>query len=357
MNNRDNRWQNLAPQILAILAVLYTVHLAREVLLPITLAVIFALLLAPLVKRMEQLHLPRAVGALLLISIGLGIFGGGLYLLSSSAIDWLQRLPEARAAIQTHLSNVQSEVAEIEAAARHIEALADGVKIESSEQISSPPEVVIRTSWREEIWLGARNFIMFGGLSIILLFFLLTSGEALMRRIVDMHPDLEDKRRIKDMALLAQQQMSRYLATVTAVNVSVGIVTALLLWMLDFPDPALWGTVAAALRFVPYLGVSITVVLLAVVGIITYSNPLLIAGIPMGYLLMTTIVGHVIDPLLHGYRFSLNPIIVFVWIFFWGWLWGAPGVLLAVPLLTLLQVICQHSQRLEPIAHIIGDYE
>ena len=133
------------------------------------------------------------------------------------------------------------------------------------------------------------------------------------------------------------------------------MITGIGLWLIDFPDPFLWAVVAAVMRFVPYLGVSLTVAVLGLISAITYATPWLVLTAPLGYLALTSFFGQVIDPLVHGKRFSLNPIIVFVWIFFWGWLWGAPGVLLAVPLLTLFQLICEQSPRLQPVAHIISD--
>ena len=208
---------------------------------------------------------------------------------------------------------------------------------------------------RTELWIGLRNFLMFGALSIMLLFFLLSSGDSLLRRAIETLPHLADKKKAVHLARHAQGQMSRYLMTVTVINTAMGLITGLALWAMDFPDPALWGVIAAALRFVPYLGVSSTVALLTVVGAVSFDSPWYIAAAPLGYLIFASFVGQIVDPLVHGYRFQLNPIAVFVWIFFWGWLWGAPGVLLAVPLLTLFQVICQHSRALAPLAHIIGD--
>lgn len=338
--------------VLALLAVLYTVHVAREVLLPITLALIFALLFTPVIERLVAWRLPRALASLLVIASTLLAVGSGLYLLSSSAIGWLQRLPEAQEVIQRHMMDMQHEVAEVDAAARNLEALAEGMTADRSGP--APQAVIIKAGWRDELWLGLKNFALFGGLSVILLFFLLTAGDEMLRAIIERMPGREEKQRLREIARRAQQQMSRYLVTVTAVNGTVGLITGLVLWLLDFPDPALWGTLAGALRFVPYLGVSLTVILLASVAAISVDSMALMAGIPLGYLLLTSFVGQVVDPFVHGHRFSLNPIIVFVWIFFWGWLWGAPGVLLAVPLLTLFQVVCEHSERLAPLAHIMS---
>ncbi len=339
--------------ILTLLALLYTVHVAREVLLPITLAIIFALLLAPVVNRLESWHIPRALSSIVLISAGLLLFSAGIYLLSSSAMDWLRKLPEAGEAIQHYLVDVQDEVAEVDSATKNIESLSEQVDVLSGDK--SNKVVIAEPGLRTELWLGLRNFVMFGALSIMLLFFLLSSGDALLRRVLETMPSKEDRKRVVRIAVQAQTQMSRYLGTITAVNGLVGFITALVLWAMGFPDPALWGVIAAALRFVPYLGVSLTVALLTVVGAVTFQNPWYIAAAPLGYLIFASLVGQIIDPLVHGFRFQLNPIIVFVWIFFWGWLWGAPGVLLAVPLLTLFQVCCKHSRTLEPLAHIIGD--
>lgn len=353
MIEKSEKYSRAAIIILALLAVLYTVHVAREVLLPITLAVIFALLLAPLIKKLEAWRIPRPLSSLILITCAIALFVGGLYLLSSSALEWLLKLPEAGDVIKSHLVELQKDVAEVESATKNIESFSKQVGVSSN---GGPTKVVIADpGLRAELWIGLRNFAMFGGLSIMLLFFLLSSGDSLLRRAIEILPSLHDKKRVVKLARHAQDQMSRYLVTVTAVNVGVGVITTLALWLMDFPDPALWGTIAAALRFVPYLGVSSTVVLLAIVGAVSFDNIWLIAAAPLGYLLFASVVGQVLDPLVHGFRFQLNPIVVFIWIFFWGWLWGAPGVLLAVPLLTLFQVVCRHSKTLAPVAHIIGD--
>ncbi len=349
-----NAMARAALYFLALLAAAYTLHLAREMLLPLTLAIIFALLLAPLVNRMQAWRVPRTVSSLLLITGMLCVAGAGLTALSSSAMSWLQRVPEASDILLHHLERVETEVGRMDDAGDSLDALAREIAIDEGDA-SSQKVIIAPPGWRTELWIGMRNFAVFGGLSIILLFFLLSNGEALLRRCADAFPDTQDRRRALRIAHDAQLQMSRYLATVTTVNVVVGLFVGTALWLLDFPDPALWGTTAAVLRFVPYLGASLTLAMLAVVSVVSYESSWMMGAVPLGYLLFTSLVGQVVDPLVHGYRLRLDPIVVFVWIFFWGWIWGAPGVLLAVPLLTLLQVVCRHSTRLAPLAHIMGD--
>lgn len=350
-NAKQTDW---AVRILAVLAVLYTLKVARDVMLPITLALIFALLLGPAVTRLQRYRIPRSLGALVLLTLCLGSISGGVYMLTTPALGWLAKAPEAINIIQEELNDVDSSSNEVDAASRSIDSLAKTLSSKpSNPQITQV--VITEPGWRAEVWEIGKNFGVYGTLSIIMLFFLLTSGDALFRRFIHILPSQRDKTTVIEVAKHAQEQMSRYLATITAVNIGLGTVTAMGLWLLGFPDPALWGVIAAVLRYIPYLGVSIMMMLLAVISAVSFDTTEMILAAPIGFALLTSLVGQFVDPFVHGYRFSLNAIVVFLWIFFWGWLWGAPGVLLAVPLLTLFQVVCQHVERLTPIAHIIGN--
>lgn len=340
-------------RILAALAVIYTLKVARDVMLPITLAAIFALLLGPAVTRMQQWHIPRGLAAVLLLALSLGIFAGGLYMLTQPATDWLARAPEAVDIIREQLRSVDQGNNEVDAASRSLDSLAQALSSEPSDP-GTTEVVVTDPGWRQELWTTVRNFGVYGTLSIIMLLFLLTSGGALLSRVVHVLPSQRDKATVVEMARHAQAQMSRYLTTITAVNAALGVVTGLALWAMGFPDPALWGALAAVMRYIPYLGVSIMVMLLALISVVTFDSAAMMLAAPLGFIVLTSLVGQFVDPVVHGLRFRLNPIVVFLWIFFWGWMWGAPGVLLAVPLLTLVQVVCRNVEQLSPIAHIIG---
>ena len=353
MESKQAKINDWALALLAVLAVLYTLRLARDVLLPITLALIFALLLAPAVSRLQQWCVPRSLAALLLIAVSVSSIGGGFYALASPASEWLQRAPEAVSVIRDHLHDVNGDTGDVDAATASLDSLAKEFSSPSDPEIKKV--LIADPGWRGEVWETLKNFGVYGTLSVIMLFFLLSSGEALIQRFIDSLPSHRDKTTAKELVGQAQQQMSRYLLTITLVNAAVGAVTAVGLWLIDFPDPALWGALAALLRYIPYLGVSITVMLLCIVSAVSFDSLTGILIAPLGYALFTAMVGQFVDPFVHGMRFSLNPIVVFLWIFFWGWLWGAPGVLLAVPLLTLFQVVCQHVERLQAIAHIIGE--
>ncbi|KXO06719.1 MULTISPECIES: AI-2E family transporter [Marinobacter] len=152
----------------------------------------------------------------------------------------------------------------------------------------------------------------------------------------------------------SQQQIAQYLAVLGLSNLSVGVLTGLICWAIGLPDPAMWGLIAGLARFIPYLGNMLTIALLAVVSAITLDTLWMMAIAPLSFILLTTIVGFFLEPWIHGFRMAINPVIIFVSIFFWGWLWGPVGVLLAVPLMTVIQVVLKQIPRLRPVYKVIA---
>jgi len=162
------------------------------------------------------------------------------------------------------------------------------------------------------------------------------------------------RRTVLQLARDSQQQIAQYLAVLSLSNLLVGITTGLICWAVGLPDPAVWGLVAGLARFIPYLGVILTIILLAVVSATSLDTLWIMAIAPLGYLALTSTVGFFIEPWIHGFRMAINPVVIFVSIFFWGWLWGPVGVLLAVPLMTIIQVVLKQIPKLRPIYKVIA---
>jgi predicted PurR-regulated permease PerM len=126
------------------------------------------------------------------------------------------------------------------------------------------------------------------------------------------------------------------------------------MWALGMPNPVLWGAMAGVLNFIPYAGSATTLVVLTIVAFVSFDdigNVLLVAG---SYLGLATIEGQVVQPLLVGQRLALNPIIVFLALWFGGWLWGIAGIVMAVPLLVTLKVVAEHSARGQPMVEFLS---
>jgi predicted PurR-regulated permease PerM len=201
---------------------------------------------------------------------------------------------------------------------------------------------------------GTRSFLGQAMTLLIVLFFLLADGDTLLRRFVEILPGLPEKIQAVQIATEVNRNISGYLATITMMNVAVGIANGLSVWAFGLPSPLLWGTLAFLLNYIPILGALTGMVIFFFVGLFTFSN-VIWALAPSGvYLLIHILEGETITPMLLARRFTLNPLLVIAALMFWDWLWGVAGALLAVPLLAAFKILCDNVPALTPIGHLLG---
>jgi predicted PurR-regulated permease PerM len=190
--------------------------------------------------------------------------------------------------------------------------------------------------------------------TMIILFFLLASGGRLLRGFVEVLPRFKDKRTAVEIASEIEENVSGYLLTVTMMNVLVGVVTAIAMQLCGLGDPILWGVMAFLLNYIPVLGPTMGVVIFFVVAVVTFDWPWY-ALVPAGvYLMIHVAEGETVTPMLLAKRFTLNPVLVILSLFFWYTIWGIPGAFLAVPLLAIFKIIADRVDPLKPIGHIIS---
>lgn len=338
---------------LFILGVLYTLYLAHQIVLPIILAVLTSLLLAPLVKKAYvKWHVPRMVSSLLLVLLVLaGIVGVG-FAVAMPALDWAGKAPQGISRLLVGESSFKQQIERVSQSAKEVEKSVEDLSEE--EETEKPTTVVLQTeSWRSQLMSKARNGVAGLALALALTYFLLVGGDRLIRNLVKQLPRAQRKTALR-ITHDSQSQIAQYLGVLGLSNLSVGVTTGLMCWAVGLPDPAVWGIVAALARFIPYLGVILTIALLAVVSAISLETVWMMAIAPLGYLALTTLVGFFIEPWIHGFRMAINPVVIFISIFFWGWLWGPVGVLLAVPLMTVIQVVLKQIPRLRPVYRVIA---
>ncbi len=191
-------------------------------------------------------------------------------------------------------------------------------------------------------------------LVLTLSLFLLMSRDLFYLKVVRVMPTLSDKKRALQAAYDIERDVSRYLLTVAVINAGLGTMVGLSLWALGMPNPLLWGVMAAALNFLPYLGALGGIVITGMVAIITFDTLGEALTVPAVYLVLTVIEGQFITPYLLGRRFSLNVVVILVSIAFWGFLWGAVGVFVAVPFLIILKVLCEHIDGLSNLGEFLS---
>jgi len=191
--------------------------------------------------------------------------------------------------------------------------------------------------------------------TVILLFFLLASGDLFLRKLIRVLPRLEDKRRAVDIARQVERDISGYLGTVTTINLGLGAAVAICFTLIGVPTPLLWGAMVACTNFVPYLGPAINYGVFAMVGLLTFDTvPRMLA--PAGlFLVLNVLEAYLVTPMVLGKRLTLNPVMLFVGLTFWGWLWGIVGAILAVPILVVCKIFCDHIEALAPIGEFLGD--
>jgi predicted PurR-regulated permease PerM len=333
---------------LFLLALLAACYAAAEILLPIVVAFVLMLVLQPAMRSLSRLHVPRGLAALLLILVFFSIFVGLGTVLSGPAAHWAQKLPEGLPKLQERLRFLSRPIASLQEFISHAEKLTKGTGV-----LAPLPVAVEGTGLSQRLLDGTRSIVS-GTLEMILvLFFLLLSGDTFLRRLVEVLPSFKNKRQAVDISQHIESDISAYLTTITVMNALVGGATAVVAAVCGLEDPALWGAMAFLLNYVPILGPVIGVVIFLVVGLISIDS-LWLAFLPAGlYLGIHMIEGETVTPMLLARRFTINPVLVIISLVFWYWMWGVPGAILSTPMLAITKIICDRIKTLTAFGHFI----
>jgi predicted PurR-regulated permease PerM len=338
-----------ATGVLAVLAVLTAVYIASSLLLPILVGALVALLLNPPVRWLSQRWLPRWLAALLVLAATLGVVVAAAVTLYEPALKAAQQSPVTA---QTLKRKADFFMRSFQPAGAFGEAM-ETIEEFGGESAERTVAVVEEASGFGKRLGGVLTAAATAVTITMLVFLFLVYGEALFRRVVTISPTLSDKRNTVSIVRGVQSEVSRYVGTITLINVGLGAAVALTLFLLGVEDPLLWGGAAAVLNFAPYVGPFFGFLMLLAVGVLQFDTPWLAAAPALAFLVLNIIESQVVTPVVLGRQFSVNPVVILVWLLFWGWLWGLPGVLLAMPLLVCGKLICQRSDNLRPWAQIL----
>jgi predicted PurR-regulated permease PerM len=339
---------------LFILALFYTFYFARSFLLPIVLAVLLSLILYPAVRALKRIAIPEAAGAAIVVLTLAGVLGTALFQLFEPASEWISKMPRITEQVERKLWNVRKSMEEMSKAAKKVEALTN---VDGQNTTQRQPQVVSvsnEPSLMSRIMTGTQNMLIAAGATLVLLFFLLASGDLFMRKLVRVLPTLTDKKKAVAVARTIQSAMAQYLFTITCINLGLGIATAVLMHLLGMPNPLLWGVMVALFNFVPYVGAAASGIVLTVVAFVTFSDLHDIMLVPLLYFSLETIEGQFVTPYLTGKSLTLNPVMIFVSMLLWGWLWGVVGALMAVPILMTLKIFCDHIESLRAVGEFVS---
>ena len=333
--------------VVAVVLVGAALRVGRPVLMPLALAGLLQLLLSPLVRRLRGLGLPAPVAAGALLLALAGALGYGAWRLTGPAIEWVGAIEDRLPEIERELRDLKEPLEGVAEASEKVEemtAVGEGEAVLRVQEARSPMlDAVLSSAW--ELVVG----VLFVG---FLLFFMLARDDALLRKLPELTHDPDARERSIEVYRTVQHEVSTYLLTITLINAVLGCAVGVALFLLGVPNPVLWGTMVGVLNFVPYLGAMVGVVIIAVVSLLSdeVANPYLP---PLAYAVLNSLEGMLFTPMILGRTLTLSPVAVFLWLILWGWLWGIPGALLAVPLLAVVKIVADEVPALRPVGCLL----
>ena len=362
--------RSLALAVIAVLAVVFFLQWARAVFIPLLLSMMFSYALTPLVDRLQRWRIPRAIGAVLVLAAILGAITASAMTLRDDATTLIESLPaiaqKLRQTIQSPqktpktMDRVQQAAAELEKAADDSNGAAG-----ATGGAGAPSRGVTRVVV-EKPKLNVKDYLLTGTLGLaalagevtVVLFltlFMLASGDSFRRKLVKLAGPRLSQKMITVQALdEITQQIQRYLLVQVATSAVVGVATGLAFYALGLQHAAVWGVFAGVTNLIPYIGSILIGGASAVVGFIQFGA--LDMGVAVGAtsFAIHTVVGNLLTPWLTGRASRMSPLVVFVSVLAFGWLWGVWGLLLGVPILMVVKAICDRIEELKPIGELLG---
>lgn len=336
---------------LFVLACFYTLYAARSFFLPVVLAVLLSFLLSPLVRGLKRLRIPGPLGAGIVLLALLGGVGFGIYELAGPAYQWVETAPQSLRQIERKIRDLKKPVQTMSRATEQMAKIA---------QVAGGGGTVQKVSVQpatlgEQLVVQTVGFATGVAVVVILLYFLLALGDRFWGKVAQLVPGAGRWKAGVAIAREIERDISSYLATVTAINFTLGLaVWGVTAWV-GLPNPLLWGVLAWSLNYIPYLGPLCTMTVLACVGLLTFNDLGKAFAAPALFFGLDLIEAYLVTPMVMGRRFTLNPVTLFIGLTFWGWLWGIAGALLAVPILVVTKIFCDHNERLAPIGELLGE--
>jgi predicted PurR-regulated permease PerM len=333
---------------LFVLAVFYTMYFMRAMLLPLVLAMLLSYLLAPLVRLLLRIRVKAAFGAAIILLSLSGLLIYGMSRLAEPAAAWLEKAPSSLQQLKQKLLPLKKPMEKVARASGEID------KLTSPDETQAKPVVVKRSVIADPFLTQTPEFLASGVVMFILLYFLLAYDGVFLAKITKSIPRLTDKKRAVSIVREIEMQISRYLLTITLINIGLGTAVGVTVYLLGLPNPIMWGVLVAVPNFVPYLGAITGIICMTLGAALSFDSLGYAMVFPASYLLLAGLEGNFITPMVLGRSLTLNPVVILFALTFWGWMWGISGMILAVPILATFKIFCDHIEPMAPIAEFMS---
>ncbi len=332
-----------------LFSAIYALYFARDFFMPVTLAFLTALTLTPIVRFLRKRGIPEALSATLLVFVSALVISILAYAMSGPVMQLVSDAPSIGQKLTQRMEEFRQPFDRLMRVSKQVEEVTEAAEEPGVQRVVvTQPGIVSR----------AAGNLLSGGTTAAIVFvlsiFLLASGTLFYEKIVQSFTRMSEKKRALRVVYDVEREISRYLLTVAIINGALGVAVGILMWIAGMPMPLVWGVATALLNFLPYVGAATSILLVAVISLVTFDN-FGYALVPPALVLFCNIVeGQFVTPLIVGRRLEINAVAIFIAVAFWSWLWGFVGALIAVPLLVVIKVFCDHFESLYHVGNFLG---
>ncbi len=323
----------VATLVMGVIALIGGLYFGRSILLPVVAGIMIGMPFGPAVKWLRRMGIPSALSAVVLVLLLSTAIAAALTFFASPLTDWIARAPEIGKVIQEKLRVLDYPLSIFHSIKTAIMPAASGATVAVE---SNPAEIA--TQMLGVITPAVTEFVVFIG---TLIFFLATTAQ-LRQKLVVAFVTREARLRTLRIWNDIEENLVDYLGMVTVINLGLGVVTAVMLYLVGFPNPVTFGLLTMVLNYVPYLGSAMVATILFSVGLVAMPSLSQAALAPLFFIGIATLEGQFVTPSIMGHRLTLSPFVVFLSLAFWTWLWGPVGAFLAVPLVIVSFVVLGH---------------
>lgn len=323
--------------LLSVLAVGTVLYFAKDIFIPVALALFLALLLTPAVDRLQRWHMSRGLAVAIVMLVVFAASAAAINAAWGPAAEWLARAPQTMRRIDPRLQPLREMFERVDDVAERAGRLTQGGSV-----VNGKPAIVTPVAGESTAFAMTKSFLE--GLTVVpLTLFFLLGGPPLLARIGSSLAGNEASAKALKLTEAIRSEVGRYFGTVALINVGLGIATALVMYALGMPNAILWGVLACLFNFVPYLGPIAAFGIIAIAALVTFPSLGQALAVPGAFLVLHLIEGQLVQPLTVGRRFEVNALVILLAVWFGYGFWGIPGMLLAPPSLVALKVAAQYQ--------------
>ena len=322
---------NLIMAAAVLLALPFALQAGSAFFLPLTAGLTLGIMLTPVQLKLER-FLPAVLAATVNLMLFLGFIAAISYIIVTPALRWLNRLPERLSTVKANIAPLIDMFDTVEKSA---ERISEGLGVEAAAEAPPPASGVAPSSVFDAATSAAPSALIQIFFALLILVFFLASYSHMRRALVHSAVTVRGGETAQQLLGDVASDTGQYVGMITIINIVLGAAVTGVFWLLGVEVPWMWGGLAGLLNFVPYVG-PVVFFLIAALGGLAVAPDALTGLVPaFAYLGINLAEAYVLTPLILGRRFRINPLLIMVALSFWGWVWGAVGALLSVPLLII----------------------